>query len=107
MLFSIPGCPGAEVFTHPFGMVANGVEFVVSENHEGGSFLYHPPDNMKGFADLGAAINDIANKNRLTGTVVICAAFFPVAHLFEKFFQDGGVTMNVTDDVVGGHLEFI
>ena len=56
----------AEVFTNPFGIPANGVEFMVSQDHEGRAFHDHSFDNVKSFPDLRAAIDDVSHEDGLT-----------------------------------------
>ena len=107
MLFSIPWRVRAKVFTNPPGMPANGVEFVVSQDHEGRALHDHSFDNMEGFPDLGAAIDNVPHKDGLTGTVMVGAALFLVPKLFQELFQDGGVAVDVADDVVELHRKFI
>lgn len=107
MLFAISWRVRSEVFTNPLGMPANGVEFVVSQDHEGRALDDHSFDNMESFPDLRAAIDDVPDKDGLTGPVVIGAALFPKPELFQELFEDGGVAMDVTDDVVGGHCGVI
>jgi hypothetical protein len=66
MLFAIPRRAGTEVFTNPFGMIANGVEFVVSQDHVGRALPDHSFDNVESLSDLRTAIDDVAYKDGLT-----------------------------------------
>jgi len=86
MLFAVWWSVWAEVFTNPFGMPANGVEFVVSEDHEGRALNNHSFDNVESLSDLRAAIDDVAYKDGLAGTMVVCATIFLVAEFFKKLF---------------------
>lgn len=96
-----------EVFTNPPGMPANGVEFVISQDHEGRALHDHSFDNMERFPDLRAAIDNVPHKDGLPGPVMVGAALFLVPELFQEFFEYGGVAVDVTDDVVGGHCGII
>ena len=61
---------------------SQGVELVVAHHGEGSAGLHHGPDDLESFPDLGAAIDEVAEEDRLPVGVAIDAA---TPELFERF----------------------
>lgn len=98
---------GPQKSVDPQGMPADGVELVISQNHEGRAIEHHVPNEMEGLADLGAAVDNVSKEDGLAGGVAVGVVLFGVAKLGEESFEDGGVAVDVADDVVGWQLEGI
>ena len=107
MLSAVGSGMGSQKSVDPTGMPADGVELVISQNHEGGAIEHHVTDEMEGLADLRAAVNNISKKDSLAGGVAVGVVLFGIAELGEEFFKDGGVAVDVADDVVGLQLKGI
>ncbi|MNZ93638.1 hypothetical protein D3C78_1127140 [compost metagenome] len=81
------------------GYPAQGVVFVVAHDTEGLAGLDHVVDDVQRLADTRAAVDDVAEEQRLTPRVAPDATDTLVAEGVEQAFEGQRTAMHVTDDV--------
>lgn len=86
-----------------FGRVSDGVEFVVSHDDLGVSAVDHVLDDFEDTQLLTTAVDQIADKDRLSFGICECAVFTLISEFGEQGMQSGRAAMNVADDVVALH----
>ena len=59
-----------------WGMKSQGVEFVVAHDCKGCPGVDHGPDDLKGFPDLGAAVDEVTEEDRGSLAVAVGPVFF-------------------------------
>ncbi len=84
------------------GMEGQRIEFVVAHDCQGGASIHHGPDDLEGFPDLGAAVDEVAKKDGLAFGVPVDAIVLGIAQLPEELLESISVAVDVTDEVVHG-----
>jgi hypothetical protein len=82
------------------GVEGQGVEFVVTHDGQGGTGIYHGPDDVEGFPDQRAAVDEVAEKDGLTFWVPVDALVLGITQLPEEPLEGVSVAVCITDEVV-------
>ena len=81
-------------------MVGQSVEFVIAHDGQGKAGVDHGPDDLKGFSDLRASVNEVAQKDSLPLGVLVDALVLGVAECREELYKLAGMPVDVSDEVV-------
>ena len=81
-------------------VVGQSVEFVIAHDRQGKAGVDHGPDDLKGFSDLRASVNEVAQKDRLPFGVLVDALVLGVAECPEELYKLAGMPVDVSDEVV-------
>ena len=83
-------------------VVGQSVEFVIAHDGQGTTRVDHGPDDLKGFSDLRASVNEVAQKDSLPLGVLVDALVLGVAECREELYKLAGMPVDVSDEVVHG-----
>jgi hypothetical protein len=83
------------------------IEFVVPHHNLGGTAFYHALNDLQHLSDRTAAIDQIANEDRLAIRRPINAAVLLVAQLTQQRSQFVRVTVDITDNIDHWHHSFV
>jgi len=79
---------------------SQGIEFVVTHHREGRPGVDHRPDDLQRLPNLGPAVDEVAEEDRLAFGVAVYALLPGVAKLPEQPFEGVSVAVDVADEVV-------
>jgi hypothetical protein len=86
---------------------------VIAHDGKGGAGLAHAHGDVENVALLGAAIDEVADKDDAAIGMTEGAVVFAVVHFMQQAPEDGGVAVDVADDVeiglghAGGRFRFV
>ena len=83
-------------------VIGQSVEFVIAHDGQGKAGVDHGSDDLKGFSDLRASVNEVAKKDSLPLGVLVDALLLGVAECREEFYKLAGMPVDVSDEVVHG-----
>jgi len=83
-------------------VIGQSAEFVIAHDGQGKAGIDHGPNDLKGFSDLRASVNEVAQKNSLPLVVLVDALVLGVAECREEFYKLAGMPVDVSDEVVHG-----
>ncbi len=86
----------------PYSMSRNNqssIEFVISHDAACRASIHHRPHKLDGFHLFGAAIDQVANKNRRARRVPINAQRSGIAEILEQCDELVALTVHVADDI--------
>ena len=83
-------------------VIGQSVEFVIAHDGQGKAGIDHGPDDLKGFSDLRASVDKVAQKNSLPLVVLVDPLVLGVAECREEFYKLAGMPVDVADEVVHG-----
>ena len=83
-------------------VIGQSVEFVIAHDGQGKAGVDHGPDDLKGFSDLRASVNEVAQKDSLPLGVLVDALVLGVAECREEVYKLAGMPVDVSDEVVHG-----
>ena len=81
-------------------VIGQSVEFVIAHDGQGIAGVDHGPDDLKGFWDLRASVNEVAQKDSLPLGVLVDALVLGVAECREELYKLAGMPVDVSDEVV-------
>lgn len=81
-------------------VVGQSVEFVIAHDRQGKAGVDHGPDDLKGFSDLRASVNEVAQKDSLPFGVLVDALVLGVAECPEELYKLAGMPVDVPDEVI-------
>ena len=105
MLVAVLLVVGPEVparFVWIWGVEGKGVEFMIAHHCESRPGVDHRADKLKGFPDLGASVNEVAQKDSLPLGVLVDALVLGIAECREEVYKLAGMPVDVSDEVVHG-----
>ena len=85
-----------------WSVVGQSIEFVIAHDRQGKAGVDHGPDDLKGFSDLRASVNEVAQKDSLPFGVLVDALVLGVAECREELYKLAGMPVDVPDEVVHG-----
>ena len=85
-----------------WSVVGKSVEFVIAHDGQGTTRVDHGPDDLKGFSDLRASVNEVAQKDSLPFGVLVDALVLGIAECREEVYKLAGMPVDVSDEVVHG-----
>ena len=75
---------------------------MIAHDRQGTTRVDHGPDDLKGFSDLRASVNEVAQKDSLPLGVVVDALVLGVAECREEVYKLAGMPVDVSNEVVQG-----
>ena len=83
-------------------VIGQSVEFVIAHDGQGKAGVDHGPNDLKGFSDLRASVDEVAQKDSLPLGVLVDALVLGVAECREEVYKLAGMPVDVSDEVVHG-----